>query len=329
MEKLLQKDGADILVIKTEPDWEGTNVISHERARNMFVNPNNLKREDMYEDIKMYFTKDEWEELQVWEKEVYRDIKEHYDIIMSFGYDFPKPDFMSETEKTNQLPVCELIPSREDNFPTQPEISSVIQESPLNICNIQPISVNINVDPSREIQKTRNMTCSVIQALEERNIKQSKEQSFYNCSECEEMDCEHQLMQTGKTGPNITEGQKNCGKKSFPNGQHKVHGDKPYICGECGRCFKHPSERKRHQRIHTGEKPFKCTDCGKSFTRLAHLQRHQRIHTGEKPFNCMECGKSFRTLENRNTHQRIHTREKPYRCEECGKSFRQRETLHL
>ncbi|KAM9769947.1 uncharacterized protein ACNS7B_006816 [Menidia menidia] len=77
-------------------------------------------------------------------------------------------------------------------------------------------------------------------------------------------------------------------------------------CGQCGKCFPHPSNLKTHLQTHSGERPFGCALCGRRFTKLSNLKAHRRVHTGERPYCCPACGKRFTQKCNLKRHQRIH-----------------------
>ncbi|XP_078741405.1 zinc finger E-box-binding homeobox 1-like [Lampetra fluviatilis] len=55
-------------------------------------------------------------------------------------------------------------------------------------------------------------------------------------------------------------------------------GERPFVCGVCGRAFAHPRNLPAHVRTHTGERPFVCGVCGRAFTQLGTLRRHEGKH---------------------------------------------------
>lgn len=100
-----------------------------------------------------------------------------------------------------------------------------------------------------------------------------------------------------------------------------------YQCEFCLKFFKHVSNFKSHQLIHTNLKPFKCRFCGVGFKQTGNLKAHERIHTGDRPYKCSYCGKQFARSTTRNTHERLHTGSVTYQCGVCSKVFMQANSL--
>ena len=103
-----------------------------------------------------------------------------------------------------------------------------------------------------------------------------------------------------------------------------------HVCDICARAYKTKHLLKAHRLTH-GEKSFLCSNCGKGFVTKAALHSHLKVHTGEKPHTCVICKKSFAHVGSFDSHMLIHSGLKPYSCKYCSKSFTQLShlTYHL
>ncbi|CAO2618056.1 Zinc finger Y-chromosomal protein 1 [Lemmus lemmus] len=99
-----------------------------------------------------------------------------------------------------------------------------------------------------------------------------------------------------------------------------VHRKKfPFICADCGKCFRYQSEVKKHIRIHTGEKPYECQYCEYKSADSSNLKTHIKAkHSKEIPLKCDTCVLTFSDTKEAQQHALTHRESKTYQCLHCS-----------
>ncbi|XP_075428837.1 zinc finger protein 10-like isoform X2 [Ascaphus truei] len=295
--------------------------------------------------IAVYFSDEEWEMLEEWRKELYKNMmKENYEVLISLGYPTVNPNILlkiKQEEVMRYTAHCSSDDLEQPDSPTasyssiDPDLLTRIkkdEEPYLECCPDSEGEVNgylgsyqVPIISNSSIRDenigTWNGTLNVQEPV---SVK-------YNLSQCFSKSITGDLYSASKwKARNMsTNGlvRPIAGERGLSPMTAVKQRDNLYNWFFCEKNLSQHSDMTPKQGKPLEMRPYKCSECDKSFTVKSNLIKHHRIHTGERPYKCTHCSKSFSRNSHLITHQRTHTGERPYKCNECNKSFIQNSVL--
>ncbi|XP_059580524.1 zinc finger protein 436-like [Alligator mississippiensis] len=295
-----------------------------------------MELREVFEDVAVYFTWEEWELLEEEDKELYRDqMLKNYQALVFLGHAWllSRSEEQAPEEGPGKLEpawaslgsmgeVDSLSPAKDQWHKDQ----GMPQKQETVAMNAVPSLVGHWSEEGKEARKSPRCKEEYVML---RHLKRQK--AKVHCRE--RLDANQVSMGGLKGKQELTTKPRGrahpcpqC-RESFSCPSlltlHKIRhsGEKPHVCAKCGNSFTCLSTLAAHRQIHSGQLPHRFTKRGKSFVRSLELFKTQDVHRKKCQYRCVTCGKTFTHFFSLVQHRRMHLGRKAHRCTKCRKNF--------
>ncbi|KAF7485858.1 zinc finger protein 398 [Marmota monax] len=293
-----------------------------------------------FDDVSIYFSTPEWEKLEEWQKELYKNImKGNYESLISMDYAMNQPDVLSQiqpegehnTENQTAPEASEIPadPSEEPGLSTSDILSWIKQEEEPQVGAPQEskesdIYKGTHADEELVIKAeglARASLCPEVPVAFSAPAPPAAKDAFSDVA------FKHQqstpMTPFGRAASDLPEASE--GQVTFTQlGSYPLPppvGEQLFSCHHCGKSL-NQDMLLTHQCGHTSEHPLPCAQCPKHFAPQTDLGSTSQDHASEPPPTCPHCARTFTHPSRLTYHLRVHnSTERPFPCPDCPKRF--------